>query len=311
MTPAARVAAAADILDRRRAGDERAEALIRRWGRENRFAGSKDRRAISDIVYDCLRRLRSYGWLADGEDGRALVLGRALALGGDPRADFSGVGHALSALSKAEARRVAFVGDDPEAALAGAPDGVRLDFPDWLSDRLRASLGADFETALQALQARAPVDLRVNRLRADPETARAAIAAHDPSLSPETVTEAPDALRLPPGARLAGARALDDGLVELQDAASQAGAALAAPAAGERILDYCAGGGGKALAFASLTGGRARIAAHDVAPQRMRDLPARARRAWADIEIVEPEDLPALEGACDLVFVDAPCSGSG
>jgi 16S rRNA (cytosine967-C5)-methyltransferase len=100
-------------------------------------------------------------------------------------------------------------------------------------------------------------------------------------------------------------------VVELQDAASQAAADLAAARPGETVLDFCAGGGGKTLALAAAMRGRGTILAHDADPRRMRDLPARAARAGARVAPVGPGDLPALEGACDLVFVDAPCSGSG
>jgi 16S rRNA (cytosine967-C5)-methyltransferase len=113
------------------------------------------------------------------------------------------------------------------------------------------------------------------------------------------------------GARaLRGSPAYADGLVEIQDAASQAIADLGAARPGECVLDYCAGGGGKALALAAAMGGAGRVIAHDVDARRMKDLPARAERAGARVEIMPA--LPGrLRGACDLVFVDAPCSGTG
>lgn len=308
MTPAARVAAAAEILDTWRGGDARAEAVLRAWGRANRFAGSKDRRAISDIVFDCIRRRRSYGWLTGGgEDGRALTLGRAIASGDDPAAVFSGEGHAPAALSPDEARLVQGAKD-----LADAPDAVRFDVPDWLEASLRAALGDEFEAAMTAGRDRAPVDLRVNRIKASHTDAMRALAQGTPPHHGEAVEGAAHAIRLPPGAAIANTAAYLDGLVELQDAASQMGAALAAPKPGEVVLDYCAGGGGKALAFASLMGGEGRVIAHDIAPGRMKDIPARAARAGAAIEIARSGDaLKLLTGACDLVFVDAPCSGAG
>ncbi len=294
MTPGARAAAAIEILDAWEAGAGRAEPLLRAWGRASRFAGAKDRRAVADIVYDCLRRRRSLAARSGARGGRGLVLGLALAEGWSLETVFSGEGHAPAPPSAAE--------------LSGWEGAPPPDHPDWLEPLLRESLGPDYDTAMAALAARAPVDLRVNRLRTDREGARAALAAEGIETAP---LPEPDALRAPPGAPAARSRAYLGGLVELQDAASQAGAAFAAPQPGETILDFCAGGGGKALAFASMTGGRARILAHDVAPARMRDLPARAARAGAKIEIVGGEALAALRGACDLVYVDAPCSGSG
>ncbi len=294
MTPGARAAAAIEILDAWEAGEGRAEPLLRAWGRASRFAGAKDRRAVADIVYDCLRRRRSLAARSGARGGRGLVLGLALAEGWPLESVFSGEGHAPAPPSAVE--------------LTGEEGPPPPDHPDWLEPLLRESLGPHYDAAMAALAARAPVDLRVNRLRTDREGARAALAAEGIETAP---LPEPDALRAPPGAPAARSRAYLDGLVELQDASSQAGAAFAAPQPGETILDFCAGGGGKALAFASMTGGGARILAHDVAPARMRDLPTRAARAGAKIELVGGEALAALRGRCDLVYVDAPCSGSG
>ncbi|MEO1460350.1 MAG: RsmB/NOP family class I SAM-dependent RNA methyltransferase, partial [Pseudomonadota bacterium] len=123
---------------------------------------------------------------------------------------------------------------------------------------------------------------------------------------------APTCLRVLDGARrVSRSAAYADGLVELQDAASQAAAAHANAAPGMIVLDYCAGGGGKALALAAHMAGRGRLMAHDIDPARMADLPARARRAGAAISPVGTAGLPELADRCDLVFADAPCSGSG
>lgn len=298
MTPAARAAAAIGLLDDWLAGAGRAEPLLRAWGRANRYAGSGDRRAIADIVYDGLRRRRSLARLSGAAGGRGIVHGMALAEGWPVGDIFSGARHAPAPLTPEEARA-------PEGA---PPDPVRFDHPDWLLAPLRDSLGPRYEAAMTALGARAPVDLRANRLKGGRDAALAALAADGIEAAP---LGPDDAIRCPPGAPVARSRAYLDGLVEPQDEASQAGAGFAAPRAGELVLDFCAGGGGKALAFASLTGGAGRVIAHDVAPGRMRDLPARAARAGARIEIADAAGLAALKGAADMVFVDAPCSGSG
>lgn len=305
MTPGARVAAAAAVLDDWLAGEERLERLLRRWGQGARYAGSKDRRAVADIAYDCLRRRRSYLWRAGGaESGRALTIGRALAAGEPLDAIFTGDGHAPPPLSEAERAAT-------RPGVEGAPAAVRADCPDWLEAPLRAALGDAFEAALATLCERAPVDLRVNRLKASRVEALAALGGGAPPLVGKAVEGAEDAIRLDPGARATASTAYRDGLVELQDAASQAGAAFADPRPGETVLDFCAGGGGKALALASLMGGDGRIVAHDAAPERMKDLPGRAARAGARIEIADRAEVSAFRGVCDLVFVDAPCSGSG
>jgi 16S rRNA (cytosine967-C5)-methyltransferase len=242
------------------------------------------------------------GWETGDETARAAVVGSAAAQGTDPATLFTGVGYAPAALTPAEKAALSRPAPAP-------PDAVRLDAPDWLEARLRRSLGAAFEPAMAALRDRAPVDMRVNLLRADVAAARAALAADGIEAAPGP--HSPTCLRAPPGAPVAAGRAYAAGLVELQDAASQAAADLAAARPGETVLDFCAGGGGKTLALAAAMRGRGRLLAHDVDPRRMRDLPERAARAGAPVALVAPGDLGALEGACDLVFVDAPCSGSG
>jgi 16S rRNA (cytosine967-C5)-methyltransferase len=183
---------------------------------------------------------------------------------------------------------------------------VRLDIPDWLAPDLA---GTDARV-LEALRARAPLDLRVNLLKARPAAAIAALAAEGIDAEPAPLS--PTALRVWAGERrVAGARAYREGLVEIQDAASQAAVDFAAARPGETVLDLCAGGGGKTLALAAAMGGRGRLLAHDIAPRRIAALPGRAARAGAAVEIVATPALDRLAGACDLVFVDAPCSGSG
>jgi 16S rRNA (cytosine967-C5)-methyltransferase len=293
MTPAARVAAAADILDAVLQGGA-AEQVLTGWARRSRFAGSGDRAAIRDLVFDALRRRRSYAALGGAETGRGLMLGALRDAGRDPAEIFTGVGHAPAPLR-------------PEEQAAGAPDDplVRLDCPDWLAPDLRASLGPDFDPVLSRLRDRAPVFVRVNTLRGGVEAAAGALAAEGIATRPDPLSAT--ALEVVQGARrLARSAAYRDGLVELQDVASQAVVDLLP--LGPRILDFCAGGGGKALALAARAPS-AQIAAHDADAGRMRDLPARAARAGARIELLAPGSAP--EGAYDLVLADAPCSGSG
>ncbi|MFT6772515.1 MAG: 16S rRNA (cytosine967-C5)-methyltransferase [Paracoccaceae bacterium] len=273
------------------------------WGRANRFAGSGDRAAIADLIYDALRRRRSLGARlgADDPDGRALMLALA-AEAGDPDALFNGAGYAPAPTTEAERAALAATPEIPEA--------VRLDLPDGLMDELRRSLGDDLAGVATLLQSRAAVDLRVNVARTDPAAAIRALARDGVEAAPGPLS--PTCLRVTAGARkLRAAKAYLSGMVEVQDAASQAIADLADVRPGEVVLDYCAGGGGKALALAAKMQGRGRVLTHDVDPRRMRDLPARAARAGAAVEILPGPPPVRLRGACDLVFVDAPCSGTG
>jgi len=302
VTPAARLSAAIELLDRWRASDEGMDRLLARWGRENRYAGSKDRLAISDIVYDCLRKRRSLAARGGGDTARALVAAHAVEAGDDVGALFSGERFAPTPLTDAE--RAAL------AARADLTDAERLDIPDWLEGPLRESLGADFEPALLALRERAPLDLRVNALKAEVGDARAALASD--GIETEKGPFSPWCLRVTEGARrVAGSSAYRDGSVEIQDAASQAVARLAGAKPMMTVVDLCAGGGGKTLALAAEMQGLGRLVAHDVAPQRLGDLPERAGRAGAIPAILRTAELGALTGQADVVLVDAPCSGSG
>ena len=191
-----------------------------------------------------------------------------------------------------------------------APDPIRLDYPDFLDAPLRAALGADFEAVLAAMQSRAPVDLRVNTLKTNPNAAIVVLARDGVQTAPHPLT--PNALRVLENPRaVAASRAYTSGMVELQDVSSQHVAALAGARPGMTVLDYCAGGGGKTLALAAAMEGRGRLLAWDVNPRRMSDLPDRARRAGAAVQVLDTPGIARLGPVCDLVLVDAPCSGTG
>ncbi|SDF32557.1 16S rRNA (cytosine967-C5)-methyltransferase [Salipiger thiooxidans] len=291
MTPAARIQAAAEILDRIASGTPAEQALLG-WSRASRFAGSKDRAAVRDHVFDVLRRWRSTAAAGGGDWGRARMLGLLRQDGIDPDTLFTGEGHAPSPLS------------EDERAAGRVPGGAEaLDIPDWLWPGFSASLGAEAVPAAEALRHRAPVFLRVNTLRNTLDEAQAALATEGIETRPHPL--AGTALEVIAGARgIARSAAFTEGLVELQDAASQAVVAQLPLGPGQRVLDYCAGGGGKALAMAARL--RGAVEAHDADPGRMSDLPARAARAGAEIvRTAKPS------GRYDLVLCDVPCSGSG
>lgn len=296
MTPAARIEAAIGLLDRILAG-EPAEAALTRWARSARYAGSKDRAALRDHVYQALRCRRSYACLGGAETGRGLMLGLLRAGGTEPDTLFNGERHAPAPLSEAERSG----GRKP------GTDGARLDLPDWLVPEFRASLGAQAEAAAQALRGRAPVMLRVNIRKST--VAQAIDLLEKDGIETETARIAPTALRVTCGARrVAGSVAYRTGVVELQDGSSQAAMHALDLSPGLRALDYCAGGGGKVLALAARLEGS--WFAHDAAPGRMTDLPARAHRAGCTVTCLAPGG--ARAGApYDFVLCDVPCSGSG
>ncbi|MEM9099094.1 MAG: RsmB/NOP family class I SAM-dependent RNA methyltransferase [Pseudomonadota bacterium] len=301
MRPDARVQAAIDVLAQWLATDQPAERVFADWGRANRYAGSGDRRAIADLVYDAIRKKRSAAWLSGSEDARGLILGSLIDIGADVEALFSGNRHGPEALSQLE--RNAVVLPPP---LAEAPWGVRLDLPDWVAPDCE---GLD-QGNLNLLRSRAPLDLRVNRLKTDPETAIAQLIEDQITVEPGPL--APDCLRVTSGAhRVQRSQAYLGGLVEIQDAASQAGAVFSRVKPGEDVLDFCAGGGGKTLALAAMQQGRGRLEAYDISAARLAQIPARADRAGAQVTLLTEADLTTRAGGFDVVFLDAPCSGSG
>ncbi len=295
MTPEARIAAAADLLDQILSGDP-AEKALTGWARRSRFAGSKDRAAIRDHVFDALRCKRSFAAHGGSMTGRGLMIGMLRDSGRDPAEVFTGIGHAPACLSDDELR----IGSSPAGAEA-------LDLPDWLVPLFQDALGAQAEDVSRTLRSRAPVMLRVNLQRttrdvAIRELAQAGIEAHPADIS-ET------ALRVTSGERkISGAGSYLNGLVELQDGASQAVVDSLPLKPGMKVLDFCAGGGGKTLAMAGRLS--ARYFAHDENSGRMKDLPNRADRAGISVGVLSGSELQQ-EAPFDLVLCDAPCSGSG
>ena len=293
MTPAARIDAATHILDRVLTGTP-AEAALIGWARASRFAGSGDRAAIRDLVFEALRRRDSLAALGGALTGRGLMLGLIRARNEDPALVFTGEGHAPAPLTPAE-----LASGDPAQA-ATLPDLPAWIWPDW-----QAALGDAALPLAHAMRARAPVWLRVNPRRATVEAARTALAAEGIETAPHDTL--PTALQVTAGERrIAGSSAYRDGMVELQDLSPQLACAALPLAKGARVLDFCAGGGGKSLALAARED--LRLTAHDAAPARMSDLPERARRAGVRVALSPPEKLGA---AYDLVVTDVPCSGSG
>ena len=291
MTPEARLSAAIEVLDRILDGQP-VEPALTGWARGHRFAGSGDRAALRDLVFDALRCRRSHAALGGGLTGRGLILGGLRAAGRDEAALFTGIGHSPAPTGPSDIGRM--------------PVGFEaLDCPDWLAGPLQASLGDSFIPVMQALRKRAPVFLRVNRRKATVAQAVARLAADGISARPNQLANF--ALKVTENARkIQSSRAYADGLVELQDAASQAVVEAVLQAAmlpgGARVLDYCAGGGGKTLALAAE--GDLAVWAHDANPHRMADLLPRAARAGVTVELTEN---PARKAPYDLILVDVPC----
>ncbi len=295
MTPGARVAAAISVLEDYLEGTA-AEKALTNWGRRSRFAGSKDRAAVRDLVFDALRRRRSCGGLSDGTASRLWVAAVLKVQGQSLEEHFNGVGHAPGALTREET-----------ALLAGLPS-ADPDLPAWAMTDLVESHGADQATAIaQTLQTRAPITLRVNLRKGSLEQAKESLAGTGISCRTTDVCETALVVTENPR-RVQSSEAYVSGLVEIQDANSQAITALVPVEPNQRVLDYCAGGGGKTLAMAGRV--QAQWFAHDAAPKRLAALGERSKRAGIKVTQLA-SDAIAQQAPFDVVVCDVPCSGSG
>lgn len=295
MTPAARVQTAIEVLDEILGGTP-AEKALTSWARRSRFAGSKDRAAVRDHVYSALRRRASALPAKLDLAGRALMLGVLAQDGAGIEDLFSGAAYGPGVVS-----------DHERMALEGHNSTDVIDLPEWLVPLVEDALGDVFTTNMLEMRSRAPVFLRANLKKTD--VPKAIKALSNEGIVAEASPLAKTALLVTEGARkIQNSKAYQSGLVELQDASSQAAIEALPLKTGQQVLDYCAGGGGKILAIGAQVEGR--FVAHDANPQRLRDLPQRAKRAGLRVSIADTKQLEG-DPSFDLVFVDAPCSGSG
>jgi 16S rRNA (cytosine967-C5)-methyltransferase len=316
MTPAGRLAAAIEVLREIEERHRPVRLALKAWGDQARYAGAKDRAFVSGLVLDALRRRRSLAW-AMGEEGPRAIALAVLRFAWDWSFDdiaaaAAGEPHGPGALSEEEARALAAPHPPGDATPA-----VRGDYPDWLDGPLERVFGAARAEQAAALARRAPVDLRVNRLKSDPAKVLDALVAFGAEPSDVLV----DAIRIPApqaadrAAPVESDPAFAKGWFEVQDQGSQIAAAVAGSVKGQQVLDLCAGGGGKTLALASVMGSTGQIYAYDADAKRLSEVVTRAQRAGVrNLQVRSPNKAGALkdlEGRMDLVFVDAPCTGSG
>jgi len=319
MRTGARLQAAIEILVDATARKRPPADAVKDWMLSHRFAGSKDRAEIGDLVFAALRWRASSAFRLGSDEPRAWVLGGArwgfardlawfdAAFADDP--------HAPPPPNADERARL------EGATLDGAPDHVRGDYPEWLDASFARAFGDDRALEGASLAAPAPLDLRANRLKTDREAVIAALAKSPRLVEPPAPTPfAPDGVRIPwtIGRTFpwASEQAFQKGWFEVQDEGSQLAALASGAAPGMQVADVCAGGGGKTLALAAMMAGKGQVYAYDVDGRRLAPVHERLARAGVrNAQIRTPQrgggDLADLAGRMDIAFVDAPCTGSG
>src|SRR5215211_5923270 len=315
MTPAARLSAAIELIQTIDTQRIPAAQALKEWGTAHRYAGSGDRAGISGLVWDVLRRRSSSAWLMDDDTPRARVLGM-LKLERGMDAD------AIATLCDGGRFAPEPLSDTEHAALTsrsleGAPAHVAGDYPEWLDGYLAQVFGDDRVVEATAMASRAPLDLRVNTLKAKREKVLASLA----HLRAKPAPWSPIGLRIELGAdaRNPGIHAEEDfikGAIEVQDEGSQLAALLSGAKPGEQVIDLCAGAGGKTLALAAAMENHGQIYATDTDKRRLAPIHERIERAGThDVQVITPRGdkdmLAHLKGRADLVLIDAPCTGTG
>ncbi|MBV1824930.1 RsmB/NOP family class I SAM-dependent RNA methyltransferase [Komagataeibacter oboediens] len=321
MTPSARLSAAIDLLSAMEETPQRpADALANAFFRERRYIGGGDRRAISARVWRVLRHWRRLQWWIERVDMNptprllALAMMAVEPLGRENPDDlFTGERYAPLGLTGPE-RRLYDQLRDKEMTHPDMPRAVALEVPDWLLPRLERTFGEGLEAELAAMEGEATLDLRVNLLKSDRPTARAALEAE--GIAAQETMLSPWGLRLAGRQPVTSCAAFRSGMVEIQDEGSQLVVAAVGARPGMRVLDYCAGAAGKTLGMAMTMENRGHIVACDVSEPRLEGAVRRLRRAGvhnAERHLLVSGDRWARRrsGSFDRVLVDAPCTGTG
>jgi 16S rRNA (cytosine967-C5)-methyltransferase len=332
MTPAARLQAAIEILQELETTALPADRFLRDWFRRRRYAGSKDRAAVAERVFDALRHRNAFAWRMQSETPRALVIGSLLHKGQTQdsiQALFTGEGYGPSPPS---AQELHAIHSPPQGE---PPLHVQGEYPQWLEPELKRAFGDGMLDEMRALQSRAPIDLRVNTLRANRGDVLEQLRAEGYEVTP--TRHSPFAIRISAGASgLEKTQLFASGAFELQDEAAQIVALLVDAKPGMRVLDLAAGAGGKSLAIAAQMRNEGEIIANDIDVRRLAQIRERAKRAGVTIILPRPREAGERAGVrgtgqlaelpltltlspnggegnrwFDRVLVDAPCSGTG
>jgi 16S rRNA (cytosine967-C5)-methyltransferase len=308
-----RLQAAIEVLEAIEQHHRPVANALKDWGSSHRFAGSGDRGAIGNIVYDALRMKLSHGFMMGDDSPRAIAFAVLLRQWNmdieDLRAQLEGDKFAPEFLSDQQ------ISDFQNADLSDAEEHVKADIPQWLLEDFKLAFGDNWLLEAQSLTQRPTLDLRVNTLKSTREKVLNSLSKSNPEpgdLLPDSVriTAANGPTRMP---NVSADIPFAKGWFEIQDEGSQLAAALTDAKKGEQILDYCAGGGGKSLALSAAMENSGQIHTYDNDRRRMAPMIERLRRAGTrNVQLIEDDEtLEQLKDNCDKVLVDAPCSGTG
>ncbi len=322
MTPSARIQAVIEIGEGLEASARPADTFLSSYFRSHRYIGSTDRAAISNLFYELLRHYARLGWWLNylkTEPTERLRMVIYLHLveklsAGQTTSIFSGGHYGPPPLEEAEQvflkKLKGRTLDHPDM-----PEIMAVECPEWCGDILKKRFGHDFARQMQAMQTSAPLDLRVNSLKSDREAVLKELQSL--GIKASRCQLSPLGIRVHGRPALTALPMLRDGRVEIQDEGSQLVAFATDARPGQRVLDFCAGAGGKTLAMAAMMANKGRIIACDVLEGRLEKSQVRFRRAGIhniDIHPIKSESDPWLKrhkGSFDRVLVDAPCTGTG
>ena len=308
-----RLAGAIEVLADIEARKRPVADALKDWGLAHRFAGSGDRAAIGNIVYDALRMRLSHAWLMDDESPTALayaVLIRQWGLSQDNlQADFADDRFAPPALTEANLSAC------NSRSLSDAPAHVQADIPQWVQPSFEANFGEDWLVEAQALAGRPALDLRANTLKASRDKVLKALER----VGAKATHLARNGIRIAAGEgasrqpNVTAELSFQKGWFEVQDEGSQVVADLVQPGEHDQVLDFCAGGGGKTLAMAAAMNNKGQVHAYDADRKRLAPIIERLRRAGTrNVQVHDdPRQLDAMKAKLDCVLVDAPCTGTG
>ena len=326
MTPGARIQAAIDLLTAIHGGTAPADRTAAAFFRNRRYIGGSDRRAVLDHAYAALRQKAKLDWWIGRFESeqplpeleRARIIAKLALIDGwtaDKIAgSFDGGDYRPKPLNRTE-RNFASSLEEADFKHGQQPKWVRFEYPEWIEPSLVARFGPAFEQEMAAQVEEAATDIRTNTLKATRDEAIAALAAADIVATPTNLS--PLGLRVAGRPPLAALKCFQDGLIEVQDEGSQVAALLVDARPGQRVVDFCAGAGGKTLAIAAAMKNKGKIFACDTLKGRVERAGDRLKRAGAfnvERKGLESERDPWVKrhaGGFDRVLVDAPCSGTG